>query len=382
MANDGLVARLMEGADHWNEWIQEEDIFALDLRGADLAGVSLERVSLVGADLTSARLDDAFLFEADLGGAIVTDASFARADLRCASLSDVTGENAVFRQADLRAAVFSGSDLAGADFRELSGRGVEIYECNLSEADFSEADLSESRISGCSFERARFGHTVLGGARLWDSVGLLSSVHGGPSWVDPRAASTIERDAEIFLKGAGWPDRLIENWRALTAEGLSFYSCFISYSRADMVFAHRLYDALQGRGVRCWLDRHALLPGDEVRDEIDRGIRIWDKVVLCCSEASLTSWWVDQEIEKALQKEERLWKERGEKILVLVPIRIDDFVFDGWESGKKSTVTSRHIGDFRNWDGDQKRFKEEFDRLIKGLSEDPLVRGVSPSPKL
>lgn len=382
MADNSLVTRLLEGAEEWNAWIERESPSELDLRGAHLAGTKLERVSLGGADLTDARLDDAHLFEAELSYALLDGAVLARADLRCANLERVSARGANFRRADLRAALVAGADLTGADLREIYGRGLEVYEADLTLVDLSEADLSEARISGCDLSEAEFDRTILAGAHLWDSVGLESCTHSGPSWLDPSAASTIAGQPDGFFQGIGWPDRLIENWQALTAEGLSFYSCFISYSHADLVFARRLHDWLQDRGIRCWLDKHAVLPGDDLRDEIDRGIRIWDKVVLCCSKDSLTSSWVDQEIEKALQKEERLWRERREKVLALIPIRLDDFVFNGWESGKKSAIIARHVGDFRDWDGDEERFKTEFERLVKALSPDPLVRGLPPEPKL
>ena len=42
---------------------------------------------------------------------------------------------------------------------------------------------------------------------------------------------------------------------------------------------------LQSGGIRCWLDERQLLPGDDIYDMVDRGIRLWDKVLLCCSEA-------------------------------------------------------------------------------------------------
>ena len=69
---------------------------------------------------------------------------------------------------------------------------------------------------------------------------------------------------------------------SLLNQPIQFYSCFISYNHADKTFARRLHDTLQGRGIRCWLDEKQLLPGDDIHEALDRGIRLWDKVLLCC----------------------------------------------------------------------------------------------------
>ena len=31
---------------------------------------------------------------------------------------------------------------------------------------------------------------------------------------------------------------------------------------------------VQGRGVRCWLDEKQMLPGDDIYEQVDRGIRL------------------------------------------------------------------------------------------------------------
>jgi hypothetical protein len=51
-------------------------------------------------------------------------------------------------------------------------------------------------------------------------------------------------------------------------------SCFISYSHADKSFARRLRDQLQGRGIRCWLDEKQILPGDDIYEQVDHGIKL------------------------------------------------------------------------------------------------------------
>ena len=191
--------------------------------------------------------------------------------------------------------------------------------------------------------------------------GLEAVQHFGPSTI---GIDTLYRShgniPEVFLRGAGVPEDFIPYIKSLVGRPFEFYSCFISYNHTDQSFAHRLHDQLQGHGIRCWLDEHQMRPGDDIYEEIDRGIRFWDKVLLCCSQASLTSWWVDNEINKAFEKERRLMKERGAKVLALIPLNLDGFLFK-WTSGKAEEVKSRLAADFTGWKRSNTRFERAFE---------------------
>lgn len=165
-------------------------------------------------------------------------------------------------------------------------------------------------------------------------------------------------------------------WFQLTGSPITsvFYSCFISYSHGDQLFARRLHDALQDNGISCWLDEHQLLPGQDIYDEVDEGIERRDKVLLCCSRASLSSWWVDKEINAAFDKERRQWKDRRQKSLVLIPLNLDDYMFSGeWKSGKATEIQARLAADFTDWE-DNMKFNQQVKRLIKALQVGEVKR--------
>lgn len=139
-----------------------------------------------------------------------------------------------------------------------------------------------------------------------------------------------------------------------------FYSCFISYSSSDKVFAEKLYDDLQQVGIRCWLDARDLKTGDLWKEQIDRAIQVHEKVLLVLSHASIQSRWVQREIEKVLDLERVSGK------TILFPIRLDDSIFETTNATSLELIREKQIEDFKGWQ-DQKSYRRAFSRLLRDL---------------
>jgi hypothetical protein len=158
---------------------------------------------------------------------------------------------------------------------------------------------------------------------------------------------------------------------SLVTSPIEYYSCFISYSSKDGEFAERLHEHLRSKKVRCWFAAEDLRIGDRFRSRIDEAIRIHDKLLLVLSEESVSSSWVEAEVESAFEKERR------ENRTVLFPIRLDDAVMETAVAWAANIRRTRHIGDFRDWKSYDSYIKA-FERLMRDLKAGDEQKEKSP----
>jgi uncharacterized protein YjbI with pentapeptide repeats len=304
-------------------------------------------------------------------GANLTGAYLSNADLRCANL----------RGADLTAADLSGANLHAARLRYSNFRNARLGNADLSATRLSGTNLLNAYLGGASIEAATASGAVFAGIDLRGVKGLKEIWHVGPSEISFNTFYASQGDIpEVFLRGCGLSDWEIEGAKLYRTDlsrdqiveltykvielrsdpMIQFNSCFISYSSGDEKFARRLYADLQGSGVRCWFAPVDMRIGDRIRNRIDDSIRLQDKLLLVLSEASVSSQWIEQEVETALEKE------REQNCEVLFPIRLDDAVMKirkGWPALVRK---SRHIGDFSRRE-DPDRYKKAYQRLLNDL---------------
>ena len=358
MTNQKPIDILKSGVDIWNEWRMGNLDLGADFNHIDFGNMDLGGVNFLGADLRWTKFDGANFFrinraERYVGGGLLTFADLSRASIANTNLSDSNLIDAKLNQTMLKNVNLENANLSGAEFvhatlHQVNLRGANLTDVKFVKTEFDDVDMSQSQM----------GLTTFGWTDLSSVKGLDNIIHRSNSGID---IPTIQRSAgnisKKFLQGLGVPDEIIE----YALKPIKFYSCFISYSSKDESFAKHLYDDLQNNGVRTWYFPEDAKWGATLWSEIDRSINIHDKLVIVCSVNSLQSGPVLREIDRALNREDREGKN------ILFPIRIDDYIFDGWEHERKADILKKVVGDFHEWNTDIIKYNAAFEKLLRGL---------------
>jgi hypothetical protein len=380
MANPDHVEIVKQGAEAIREWRENNPGVRLDLSAADLREADLSLTDLRDADLTKAELRESNLSGANLEGTNFRGADLSGAKLICASVTSLDPREVRHKQ--------ESTDRTGGDMESLAvfiaeayGKhvpkiGIELVGRSVKRANFGHAILEHAEIcgedfDGADFSSARFGSTVFRDVDLSGAKKLEDATHGGPSSVD--VDTLYKSKGKIpteFLQGCGVPSALIEDLPdLLAAQGpIQFHSCFISHSSKDEDFCKRLHSRMRDEKLRVWFAPEEMKGGRKIHEQIDEAIRVYDKLLLVLSEASMDSNWVANEIRAAFKQQEATGRR------MLFPIRLVPYeTLRDWQlidaaSGTDlaEEIRQYYVPDFSNWK-DPDAFEAAFGRLLDDL---------------
>ncbi len=358
---------LKKGVDYWNKWRIENpyveiNLSKVDLSRRNLSSINLTDVNLSGANFKYTNLEYAYLSRSNLSWCNLYNANLFLTNLNGTNLSYSN-----LTQSNLLAAKLIKTNLSKAELADSKFLEVDLSETDLSEAKLTRTIFFSANLSKVNFKKAVLGHTVFTLSNLKMTKNLETVI---VKYKCPIDFETLKSSSEIpkeFLSKIGLPDSYIKYLpEFMYKDGISLYPCFLSHSSKNKDFAISLYNRLTQKDVKVWYDEKKIKPGDFIREEIHKGVNLYDKMILVCSKDSLSSWWVEQEIDRYEEKENAYWKQHGEKISLIIPIAIDEEVFIS-RSALAPNLRKRNIADFRNYKS-EKDYKIAFDSLLSALN--------------
>ena len=347
MADMDQVQIVRKGRDAVASWREEHPGETMDLYNSYMSHVRIPMVDLSGADLRESDFMGAMLRRANLAGCYLNPVHFYRADLREIDLTGTLMNRANLRGADLRGANLAGADmdsaiLSGANLTGANLSGADLSRVNLDRANLTDAnltdtvfhgaaltraDLSGAQLEGADFYSAIFndcptvgtkfsgsivGYTVFQNCDLSQAEGLDEIRHDAPSTL---GADSLIRSGgqlpELFMRGVGASDALIEFQKTITEYDPLSGDIFISCADADIPFGETLQNGLRQLGIRCWVFSqksrgNALVDrrSTSEEEEIERWVRHYKKLIVVGSAVGMETEIIRTDITQATARQQ------------------------------------------------------------------------------
>lgn len=141
------------------------------------------------------------------------------------------------------------------------------------------------------------------------------------------------------------------------------FDVFLSYSSGDAAWVVQLKSALSNKGLRVWLDKEQIRPGDLFIGALEKGIESSECVVIVVSPGALRSHWVEEEYNRALTV-----ANSRERRLRLIPVLLQETELPGF-------LGSRQWVDFR----EPGSFDRGIERLVWGIRSCPGEQAPQPA---
>lgn len=335
---------LAKGAKYWNLWRAKNDYERLLLQGLEIIEQDTYEIEIFGSygddpigsggDLLFVEhgldLSNCDLKGANFSGTSFTKAIFTNSDLTNVNFSSCKINDAKFDNAILNFACFDSAKIANTTFNSSDLSHSSFKFSSIS----SSVNMRESRLDYCNFFQSDVDISII----LW-----------AKSFI-----KTIFSKRKFILKLENRAARLPAEKKVIEKmhHDLEFYddtstlysTCFISYSTKDEEFANRIYTDLVLYGVKCWFAPKSMVIGDKIRPTIFDAIKDHSKLLLILSNSSINSPWVENEVEAAIEIENRANKN------LLFPIKIDNEIFETNQAWANVIRRQRHIGDFCKWE--------------------------------
>jgi TPR repeat protein len=134
---------------------------------------------------------------------------------------------------------------------------------------------------------------------------------------------------------------------------------FISFSSKDRSFARTICEALERRGIGCWISIRDIGPGENFQHAVFHAIRSAKVMVLVFSANSQNSDEVKKEIVLA-----------GQCKLTVIPVRIEDVAPDG--AFAYELATRQWVDLFEDWENSIQRLLEQIVK-VTGQQPTPII---------